>query len=32
MANRVGNYEDEKGSYIEYLKEFGDLAITSAIP
>lgn len=31
MANRVGNYEDEKGSYIEYLKEFSNLAITSAI-
>lgn len=30
MANRVGNYEDEKGSYAEYLKEFSNLVVTSA--
>ncbi|GFN33528.1 serine hydrolase domain-containing protein [Paenibacillus xylaniclasticus] len=27
MANRLGNYEDEQGSYIDYLREFGDKAV-----
>lgn len=31
MANRVGNYGDEKGSYVDYLKEFSNLAFTSAM-
>lgn len=30
MANRVGNYADDKGSYIHYLKEFSDLAVAAA--
>ena len=30
MANRVGNYEDEKGTYIEYLKEFSNKAVHDA--
>ncbi|MFD1676138.1 serine hydrolase domain-containing protein [Alicyclobacillus fodiniaquatilis] len=30
MANRVGNYEDEHGSYIDYLKSFSDLAVMCA--
>jgi CubicO group peptidase (beta-lactamase class C family) len=30
MANRVGNYGDEQGSYIDYLKEFSNLAVAAA--
>jgi len=31
MANTHGNYEDDKGSYIHYLKEFSDLAVEAAL-
>jgi hypothetical protein len=31
MANAHGNYEDDKGSYIHYLKEFSDLAVKAAM-
>jgi len=30
MANRVGNYADERGTYIEYLKEFSNKAVHDA--
>ncbi|QMV42450.1 hypothetical protein [Cohnella cholangitidis] len=30
MANTHGNYEDDNGSYIHYLKEFSDLALEAA--
>lgn len=30
MANRLGNYGDAKGTYIDYLKEFGNKAVGCA--
>jgi len=30
MANKLGNYEDERGTYIDYLREFGNLAVAAA--